>query len=144
MILAISVAAILVSSVAVIVSSSKSATEQTPSPYVGKKKEFWLFNSDIPDFNETKMGMPHDVYSMPTMAVTRGDTVLIHFFNTEEPGGDNHSFTINDKPYDVNVVLHPGENSTFSFNATTPGVFTYYCTFHYPTMRGQLIVEQPN
>ncbi len=141
-VLAISIAALIVSSIT-IVQSFKPESEQSHSTYVGKKREFWLFNSDIADFNETKMGMPHDTFSMPSINAIQGDTIVIHFFNTEDQGGDNHSFTINDKPYNVNVVLHPGENSTFSFNATTTGAFTYYCIFHYPTMRGQLVVEPP-
>lgn len=111
--------------------------------YTGQKKEFWLFNSDIPDFNETSMGMSHDVFSMPTIAVFKGDTVMIHFFNTEGRGGDHHSFTML-APYDINTDLSPGENTTITFNANTTGTFTYYCTFHQPTMRGQLIVQPPS
>ena len=105
-----------------------------------EKREFWLFSSKIPEINETKMGMSHDMFSSSTITVNTGDTVIIHFFNTEAPGGDSHSFTIYDKPYDVNLVLKPGENKTARFDATTAGVFTYECTFHEPTMRGQLIV----
>lgn len=111
------------------------------SNYTGKKKEFWLFNSDIPGLNETKTGMPDDVYSIPTIAVFQGDTVIIHFFNTEKPGGDTHSFTMTDKPYNINVDLKPGENKTISFLASKKGIFTYFCTFHQPTMKGQLIVQ---
>ncbi len=85
--------------------------------------------------------MPHDVYSMPTMTVFKGDTVVIHFFNTEESGGDHHSFTIKDEPYNLNVELSPGQNKTITFEANTTGIFSYYCTFHQPTMRGQLIVK---
>lgn len=110
---------------------------------VGKKKEFYLFDSEIPGFNETEMGMPHDIYSMPVMAVFKGDKVVIHFFNIEEPGGDNHSFTIYDKPYNIDVVVHPGENKTITFDANTTGTFAYLCTYHQPTMRGQLIVQPP-
>jgi plastocyanin len=110
---------------------------------VGKKKEFYLFDSEIPGFNETEMGMPHDIFSMPVMAVFKGDKVVIHFFNIEEPGGDNHSFTIYDKPYNIDVVVHPGENKTITFDANTTGTFPYLCTFHQPTMRGQLIVQSP-
>ncbi len=108
----------------------------------GQKKEFYMFNSAIPDFNETQMGMPHDTFSMPVMAVFQGDKVVIHFFNTEEPGGDNHSFTIY-KPYNIDVILHPGENKTIIFYANTTGIFNYICTFHQPTMTGQLIVQPP-
>ena len=115
----------------------------TPKPYAGVKKEFYLFDSEIPGFNETEMGMPHDIFSMTSMAVFKGDTVVIHFFNIEEPGGDNHSFTIYDKPYNIDVIVHPRENKTISFVANTTGTFAYLCTFHQPTMRGQLIVQSP-
>ena len=146
----ISVVAIVVAVVAIALASHNTGnienqnTPQTSSQqhYVGEKKEFWLFNSEIPEFNETKMDMPHDVYSMPTIAVFKGDHLVIHFFNTEEPSGDQHSFTIL-KPYNINVVLSPGENTTIKFDANTTGIFPYYCTFHQPTMRGQLIVQPP-
>jgi plastocyanin len=141
-ILAISIVAITIS----LISISKpllSASQANSQPYNGETREFWLFNSNIPDFNETEMNMPHDVYSMPTISVFKGDTVLIHFFNTEEAGGDHHSFTIKDPPYNINVELSPGENRTISFSANSTGIFNYYCTFHQPTMRGQLIVKSP-
>jgi plastocyanin len=111
----------------------------TQQQYAGVKKEFYLFDSEIPIFNETEMGMPHDTFSMPVMAVFKGDKVVIHFFNVEEPGADNHSFTIY-KPYNIDVVVHPRENKTITFVANTTGTFTYLCTFHQPTMMGQLIV----
>jgi hypothetical protein len=97
----------------------KQSIQANYSDYSGMKKEFWLFNSDIPGFNETKMDMPDDVFSMHTIAVFKGDTVVIHFFNTEGPGGDHHSFTIIDKPYNINVDLGSGENKTITFDANT-------------------------
>ncbi len=139
----ISVTAIIIALVAVAISLQNTSLTNNVQHYNGEKREFWLFNSAIPDFNETAMGMPHDVYSMPTMAVFKGDSVTIHFFNTEEPGGDNHSFTILSKPYNINVALSPGQNTTITFDANTTGIFSYYCTFHQPTMRGQLIVQSP-
>jgi len=149
--LGISVAAIAIALIAITMSITTTSqannqnTIQTSNiqHYTGEKREFWLFDSEIPGFNETQMGMPHDVYSMPVMAVFKDDTVIIHFFNIEQPGGDDHSFTIFDKPYNINVVLHPGENKTMTLDANATGIFTYYCTFHYPTMRGQLIVQPP-
>jgi len=132
------IVAVAISSLAMIL-PSKQNQEEIYSFHT-QKKEFWLFSSTIPEFNETKMGMPHDVFSQSTITVNKGDNVIIHFFNTEPAGGDPHSFTIYGKPYDTNVVIKPGENQTVSFNATKIGVFPYECTFHQPTMRGQLIV----
>jgi len=139
----ISIAAIILASIAIVM-PVKNIQENDQTAYSGVKREFWLFNSDIPEFNDTKMGMPHDVFSMPVISVLKGDTVVIHFFNTEDAGGDPHSFTILDKPYNMNVELSPNENKTITFDANTTGIFTYYCTFHQPTMRGQLVVELPN
>ena len=138
----ISIAAIVIAVIAITM-PVKNMQENEQTAYTGVKREYWLFNSDVPDFNETKTGMPHDAFSMPVISALKDDTVVIHFFNTEEPSGDHHSFTILDKPYNMNIELSPGENKTITFTATTAGVFTYYCTFHQPTMRGQLIVELP-
>jgi plastocyanin len=120
-------------------SNQNTIQQNSTQPYAGVKKEFYLFDSEIPGFNETEMGMPHDTFSMPTMAVFKGDKVVIHFFNIEEPGGDSHSFTIY-QPYNIDVVVHPRENKTITFVANTTGTFAYLCTFHQPTMRGQLMV----
>jgi plastocyanin len=116
---------------------------QTTQASVGhpEKREFWLFNSEIPGFNETKMGISHDVFSMPSITVNRGDTVVIHFFNTEPRGGDHHTFTISDSAYNINAEVRPGENKTITFDATTSGIFPFTCTFHQPTMTGQFIVQ---
>ena len=113
--------------------------------YTGVKREFYMFDSDIPTINETTSGMPHDVFSIPSITVMRGDMVVLHFFNVESvsPDSDSHSFTIWDKHYNINVVVKPGENKTISFNATTSGIFPYICTFHQPTMTGQLVVLEP-
>lgn len=138
----ISIAAIIISVIAITI-PVKNMPENEQTAYTGVKREYWLFNSDVPDFNETKTGMPHDAFSMPIISALKGDTVTIHFFNTEEPTGDHHSFTILDKPYNINVDLSPGENKTITFVATTAGVYNYYCTYHQPTMRGQLVVESP-
>jgi plastocyanin len=138
-ILGISIAALCIASISIMTSYRASLGEQ--SHYIGVTREFWLFNSDIPDLNETKMNMPHDIFSMQTIHVMKGDRVLIHFFNTEEVG-DAHNFVIGE-PYNLSVLVYPGENKTFSFDATAAGIFTYECTFHQPTMRGQLIVDEP-
>jgi plastocyanin len=127
----------------ILASMNSNASSYTNNSYKGVKREFWISDTDIPGFNETQMNMPRDVFSISSMTVTKGDTVVIHFFNIESPGGDNHSFTIWDKPYNLNVVVHPGENKTITFDATTAGVFAYLCTFHQPTMRGQLVVQMP-
>jgi plastocyanin len=139
--IAIAISAIAIAIAALIIPYQSHT--QSNIQYTGITREYWLFNSNIPGFNETKMAMPRDVYSMPTMTVNKGDTVVIHFFNTESEGGDNHSFTISDNAYNINVVLHPGENKTITFNADTAGIFPFICTFHQPTMKGHLLVESP-
>ncbi|MEO9276831.1 MAG: cupredoxin domain-containing protein [Nitrososphaera sp.] len=139
----IAIAAIAISVIAITVPFVAQKNSSSSTSYTGVKREFWLFSDEMPEFNETKMGMPRDIFSMSTITVNKGDYVIIHFYNTESEGGDEHSFTIWDKPYSVNVDLNPGENKTITFTATTAGTFNYICTFHQPTMRGQLVVLQP-
>ena len=114
-VIAIAISAVAIALAALIIPYQSHA--QSNFHYTGVKREYWLFNSNIPGFNETKMAMPRDVYSMPTIAVNKGDTVVIHFFNTESEGGDHHSFTILDNAYNINVEVNPGENKTITFNA---------------------------
>ena len=128
--------------VILLVSSTTHASSAEPTNYKGVKREFWLFNDHVSGLNDTKVGLPADKFSIPSITVKKGDTVVIHFYNIEEKGGDNHSFTINEKPYNnINAIVHPSTNQTITFTATSTGVFPYICTFHQPSMRGQLIVE---
>ena len=139
----------IVVTAAIIVSLILIAIPTTPvtkvTKYTGVKREFYMFDSDVPTINETALGMPHDTFSIPSITVMRGDTIVLHFFNVESvsPDSDSHSFTIWDKHYNINIVVKPGETKTITFNATTSGIFPYICTFHQPTMTGQLVVQEP-
>ncbi len=42
-------------------------------------------------------------------------------------------------PYNINKVLAMNA-TTFSFTASTAGMFSYECTYHQPTMTGTLVV----
>ena len=101
-------------------------------------REFWVFTVVLP-FDDSTPGFPSHDYSAPDrITVNAGDTVTIHFFNTEtEP--ENHTFTM-DAPYTMNHVLPYGNTTTFSFVANTPGIFPYRCLYHQPTMTGWLVV----
>ena len=103
-------------------------------------RTFYLENSAISGLNETKLGIPPDIFSLPQMTVEQGDNVIIHFYNLEDPDGDEHSFTLVDGQYNINRELAPQENGTITFNANQTGVFQYICVYHPPTMTGQLIV----
>lgn len=103
-------------------------------------RTFYLENSEIDDLNQTKLGIPPDVFSLPQMAVEQGDNAIIHFYNLEDLGGDNHSFTLIDGPYNINKELAPQKNATITFNANQTGIFKYICVYHPPTMTGQLVV----
>lgn len=141
----VAVAAVAALSLAVVAISSSLSNGNAGAAYASYKpvtREFWLFNDKVNGMNDTMVGLPGDKFSMPTISATQGDTIIVHFYNVEGPGGDSHSFTIMDKPYDnINVVVKPGTNQTITFKATQAGVFTYICTFHQPSMRGQLIIS---
>jgi plastocyanin len=111
--------------------------------YKGTLREFWLLNQDNPKIDEEKSGLPADVFNPTTIIVKKNDNVTIHFYNVEPDVDDRHSFTILENPYVMNVALDGGQSQTISFIANQTGVWTYICTFHQPSMRGQLVVEPP-
>jgi len=103
-------------------------------------RTFYLENSAISNLNQTKLGIPPDVFSLPIMVAEQGDNAIVHFYNLEDLGGDNHSFTLIDGQYNINKELAPQTNETITFNANQTGVFKYICVYHPPTMTGQLVV----
>ncbi len=107
------------------------------------KREYFLFNSSV-DLNESLYPYIHDTFFPDHLAANRGDTIIIHYINTESPpAGDRHSFTML-APYEINgtvgIIVYPGKNANITFTANLPGVFRYYCIFHEPTMRGYLTI----
>ena len=106
-------------------------------PASSSHKIFYLFTAEHEEVNETKLGIPPDTFSPDVLEVTEGDNVTIHFYNLDTT--DRHTFTIG-APYNINEDLLPGNNATFAFKAGDEGVFRFYCTYHQPTMSGQLVV----
>jgi len=103
-------------------------------------KTFYVFTSAHQDINQTLLQIPPDSFSPSEIAVNKGDTVNIIFYNLEKPpNGDRHSFTIG-APYNIDKDLGPGQHSVISFKATEAGAYQFYCKYHLPTMRGELIV----
>jgi plastocyanin len=109
-------------------------------------REYFLFNSSV-DLNESLYPYIHDTFFPDHLAANRGDTIVIHYINTESAaaGGDRHSFTML-APYSnslngtAGIIVDPGRNANITFVVNLPGVFRYYCIFHEPTMRGYLTV----
>jgi plastocyanin len=108
--------------------------------YKGVTREFYLTNMDNAKIDEDKSGLPADVFNIPEMTVKKGDTVVIHFYNVEPEVDDRHSFTMLEGPYVTNNPLDGGQNKTITFIANQTGIFQYVCTYHMPSMTGQLVV----
>jgi plastocyanin len=103
-------------------------------------KTFYVFTSAHEDINQTQLQIPPDSFSPSEIAVNKGDTVNIIFYNLEKPpNGDRHSFTIG-APYNIDKDLGPAQHSVVTFKATEDGTYQFYCKYHQPTMRGELIV----
>jgi len=79
------------------------------------------------------------VYSISTMIANKGDNITVHFYNLEKMPTERHSFTIG-APYNIDKETTGGQSVVISFRADHEGVFQYYCKFHTPEMRGQLMV----
>ena len=110
-----------------------------PTPTTPGAKEFYLFNLETPGVNKTKLKVEGDVYSITTMIANKGDNVTVHFYNLEKEPTARHSFTIG-APYNIDKETTGGQSVVISFRADHEGVFQYYCKFHPPEMRGQLMV----
>ncbi len=117
-------------------SASSSFAQQQPSSST-TNRIFYLFNSHVPDANETKLGIPTDLFTPSSITVNKGDIVIINFYNVEK---EPHTFTIN-MPYNIDKIVLPGQNATIVFKAAYDGIYQYYCKYHLPTMAGQLIVK---
>ncbi|MEO9319532.1 MAG: cupredoxin domain-containing protein [Nitrososphaera sp.] len=111
--------------------------------YKGQDREFYITNMDNAKVNETVNHIPPDVFNPTYISVKKGDHVTIHFYNVEQSADDKHSFTILEGPYKTNVILGGGQSQSWSFVANQTGIYTYFCSFHQPSMRGELAVEPP-
>ena len=143
----ISVAAIAIALVAIFVASysltniaTLDENDDDDERYVPQTREMWLFTQVDEHIEEDKLSIPPDQFSHDSIVVNKGDNVKIHFYNLEPvETQEHHTFTIT-SPYDINHDINAGEEASIVFTATESGIFDYICTYHQPTMRGQLIV----
>lgn len=103
------------------------------------EKTFYLFTSEVENVDENKLGVAGDSFDVQTLVVNQSDKVNVNFYNVDDVQTEKHSFTIDD-PYKVNIDLAFDEKGNATFTADTAGVFTYYCAYHLPVMKGQLVV----
>ncbi len=122
-----------------------------PESVAPQTRDFYLFTSIIP-FNETTVGVPHDIFTPDRITVNQGDTVVIHYYNLEDQPED-HTFTLQapfwtqsgvtfqGAPWNSgNIIVHQNQRVNITFTASQGGVFRYWCTYHQPTMTGYLVV----
>jgi plastocyanin len=100
-------------------------------------RSFYLFPEEIEGLEEEILKIPHDSFSLKTMIAKKGDNITINFYNTE--ANEKHNFVLN-QPYNIIKDLAGGQNATFSFIADKEGIYEYQCSYHLPTMTGQLVV----
>jgi hypothetical protein len=65
------------------------------------KNTFYVFSEEMEGVNETKLGIPGDVYSPSVLAVNEDDTVTMHFYNLDP--SDRHTFTMA-APYNMGML----------------------------------------
>jgi nitrous-oxide reductase len=75
--------------------------------------------------------------------IQQGDKVTWHITNVERAYDAIHGFAVPE--YNIHMSIEPGETVTFEFEATRPGVFSYYCTEFcsalHLEMKGYLLVQ---
>jgi plastocyanin len=100
------------------------------------EKTFYVFTSEVENVDETVAG---DSFDVQTLVANQGDKVNVNFYNVDDVQTERHSFKIDD-PYKVNIDLAFDQKGNATFTADETGVFTYYCAYHLPVMKGQLVV----
>jgi plastocyanin len=120
--------------------TTTTTTTQSIMP-ASSNKTFYIFSEEVEGVNETAARIAGDIYSLPVIEVNKGDSVTVHFYNTEEPEtNERHAFKIDAQPYSVNIDIAAGESGNATFTADQEGIFPYYCIYHLPTMTGELVV----
>ena len=142
----VSIAAIVIAVAAIFVAStgtnSMVTAQQIGSDYDPQVREIHLFTKVDENIDEDKFGVPPDLYSSDQIVVNKGDTVRVNFYNLEPvETQEYHTFTINDKPYNVKIDVNASDKATVEFVATESGIFQYFCEYHLPTMAGQFVVQ---
>ena len=138
----LSIAAIVIAIVAIFVASFSIMDESTGNinSYNPQTRDIYLFSQVDENIDEDKFGIPPDQFSLGSIVVNKGDTVRIHFTNLEPvETQEHHTFTLSG-PYNIDADINAGEDTIIEFSATEAGVFEYVCTYHEPTMTGQLVV----
>jgi heme/copper-type cytochrome/quinol oxidase subunit 2 len=133
--MAIAVIAIIVAVAALAMPYAVPATSTTGKTGSPQTREFYLMSSES-TFDTIPSGLNHYIFTPPGLTVNQGDKVTIHFYNTADD--THHTFTL--PAYNINVDVAPDSNQDISFTATQAGVFIFTCSFHAPTMRGELTV----
>jgi len=120
-------------------------TTTQPIMPASSNKTFYVFSAEIEGLDEATARIPGDIYTPPVIVANGGDSVTVNFYNTEQETEERHSFTIDARPYSVDIDIAGGEsgNATFTAVADQDGIFPYYCKYHLPTMVGQLVVLSP-
>lgn len=120
---------------------------QQPAPVaeapLPQTREFYLLTQvdEAVEAVEDELGIPPDLFFPTQMTVNKGDKAVVHFYNLEpEETQEHHTFTMASGVYQTHNDLNAGEQKTIEFTASEAGVFDYICTYHAPTMRGQLVV----
>jgi plastocyanin len=141
----ISIAAIVIAAISVVIASASLSSvdmddEEELEIYNPQTREMFLFTQVDEDIEEDAFEIPPDQFNPTQIIAKEGDRVKIHFFNLEPvETQEHHTFSMS-APYEMNYDVNAGEDVVIEFTATESGVFDYFCTYHQPTMRGQLII----
>ena len=138
----LSIASIVIATVAIFAASFSFMDEATGSInlYNPQTRDIYLFSQVDENIDEEKFGIPPDQFSLGSIVINKGDTVKIHFTNLEPvETQEHHTFTLS-APYNIDADINAGEDTIIEFAATEAGIFEYVCTYHIPTMTGQLVI----
>lgn len=139
--IAIAIVSIIIASISLIDLEVETEEEDEEEEYRPVTREAYIFTQVDEHIDEEALTIPPDMFSQDTIVVKQGDRVKVHFYNLEPvESQEHHTFTINDPAYKIHSDINAQENTVIEFTASESGIFDYICTYHQPTMRGELVV----
>jgi plastocyanin len=120
---------------AILLTSTMFALNINNPAFAQEQRTFYLFPIEIEDAEKFKLMT--DTFSVKTMVAKKGDNVTINYYNPEAT--EPHNFVLMN-PYNITKDLPGNQHTKISFIADKEGIYQYECTYHMPTMTGQLVV----
>ena len=107
-----------------------------PIPSLTRRvKTFHIFTSEIEGKEKLKL---ENSFYINSLAVEKGDKVIVNFYDLNPVRHERHSFTIGD-PYKIDIDIAFSENGNVTLTANNQLTEQYYSKKHQPLLDGHVL-----